>query len=385
MDGLTESSILTGAEIDNLFVDDAQEQQEAPPANEEHEDSNESHEQQEQQETTEINLDTLFEESESVGSEDDNQEEEGAKSHKAGSSPYIYSSIAKALREDGILPDLEDDVVNGIKEPADFANMFKSQMQKQLDEQQQRVIQALDANVPTDTIRYHENVLKYLNSVTEESLTQEGKQAEETRKNIIYQDFINKGIKPEKAQQMTLRAVENGTDIDDAKEALNSNKEFFNTSYQKIIKDAQDAEEKIVKERKEQIDSLKKSILQDKNVFGDLELDKNTRQLIADNATKPVYKDPETGDMLTALQKYEAEHPAEFRKFTSLFYTLTDGFTKADNLFKGKVKKEVSKGLKELEHTLINTTGSSGGSLRFASGVDGGDSESFWKGFDLDV
>jgi len=36
-----------------------------------------------------------------------------------------------------------------------------------------------------------------------------------------------------------------------------------------------------------------------------MELDKATRQKIYDNISKPIYKDPETGDYLTALEKYE--------------------------------------------------------------------------------
>ena len=50
-----------------------------------------------------------------------------------------------------------------------------------------------------------------------------------------------------------------------------------------------------------------------------------------------------------------------------------------------KLRKEVKKGLRELEHTLNNTSRTSDGNLKFASGVED-DPESFiGKGWDLDV
>ena len=117
-------------------------------------------------------------------------------------------------------------------------------------------------------------------------------------------------------------------------------------------------------------------------MFGDLSIDKSTRQKIYDNIAKPVYKDPETGEYFTAIQKYEMENRTDFLKNIGLLFTLTNGFKNLDGLVKGKVKKEVKKGLRELEHTLNNTARTSDGNLKFVSGVDE-DPESFigkdWK------
>jgi hypothetical protein len=68
-----------------------------------------------------------------------------------------------------------------------------------------------------------------------------------------------------------------------------------------------------------------------------------------------------------------------------LLFTLTDGFKNLDGLVKGKVNKEVKRGLRELENTLNNTSRTSDGNLKFVSGVDE-DPESFiGKGWSLDV
>ena len=98
---------------------------------------------------------------------------------------------------------------------------------------------------------------------------------------------------------------------------------------------------------------------------------------------KPIYTDPETGEKLTAIQKYESENRTEFLKNVGLVYVLTEGFTKLDGLVQGKVKKEMKKGLKELEHTL-NGNSRNVGNLRFTSGV-GGDPESRSSKWDIDI
>ena len=181
------------------------------------------------------------------------------------------------------------------------------------------------------------------------------------------------------------KSFNSGTDIEDAKEALASNKEFFQNEYDNLVKEAQEEGKKEAQERKEQAERLKKSILEDAKVFGDVQVDKATRQKVFDNISKPVYKDPETGELFTAIQKYEMENRTEFLKNVGLLFTLTDGFKNLDGLVKGKVRKEVKKGLRELEHTLNNTSRTSDGNLKFVSGVED-DPESFiGKDWDLDV
>jgi len=76
---------------------------------------------------------------------------------------------------------------------------------------------------------------------------------------------------------------------------------------------------------------------------------KQTRQKIYDNIAKPIYKDPETGNYYTALQKYQKENNNDFIKNMGIVYTLTDGFKNMDGLIKGKLNKEMKKGFKELE------------------------------------
>ena len=384
---LSLDNILGAEEIENLFVEDG-ETQDTPPANEEPPKKEEEPSKNKEETTEVVDVDNLFTDTpESVGSGKENTEEKEDTTPKGnGTSPKnFYSSIAKALKEEGIFPDLEDDSLTKVKDPEDFRDLIDQQIKASLDERQKRIDEALNAGVEPTEIRKYENTINFLDSIKEENISDEGDKGEKLRKDLIYQDFINRGYSKERATREVQKSFNAGTDIDDAKEALKSNIDFFRDKYDELVNDAKSEAEQEEKVRKEQAEKLKSSILNDKDVFGDLSVDKSTRQKIYDNIAKPVYKDPETGEYFTAIQKYEMENRTDFLKNIGLLFTLTDGFKNLDGLVKGKVKKEVKKGLRELEHTLNNTARTSDGNLKFVSGVDE-DPESFiGKGWNLDV
>ena len=384
---LSLDNILGAEDIENLFVED-DETQDTPPANGEPPKEEEEPNKDKEETTEVVDVDNLFTDTpESVGSGKENTEEkEGTTPKGNGTSPKnFYSSIAKALKEEGIFPDLDDEGLSKVKDPEDFRDLIDQQIKAGLDERQKRIDEALNAGVEPTEIRKYENTINFLDSIKKENISDEGDKGEKLRKDLIYQDFINRGYSKERATREVQKSFNAGTDIDDAKEALKSNIDFFKDKYDELVNDAKSEAEQEEKERKEQAEKLKSSILNDKDVFGDLSVDKSTRQKIYDNIAKPVYKDPETGEYFTAIQKYEMENRTDFLKNIGLLFTLTDGFKNLDGLVKGKVKKEVKKGLRELEHTLNNTARTSDGNLKFVSGVDE-DPESFiGKGWNLDV
>ena len=380
MEGLGMQNILSESEIETLFSEDVntEKEQETSPDNKEENNST----------TEELNIESLFEEApESVGSDEHQEGEDTTSTKETGSSPTnnnFYSSIAKALKEEGVLPDLDDDTAGNIKEPEDLARAIEEQIQARFDEKQRRIDEALNGGVEANTIRQYESTIAYLDSITEDNLTEESDQGENLRRQIIGQDLLNRGYSKEDAQDELNDIFESGNDIKRAKRALAANKDFFKKSYQKIVDDAKEEKENEDRERRKQAETLKKSILEDKQVFGELQLDKTTRQKVFDNISKPVYKDKETGELYTALQKYEMDNKVDFLKNVGLIFTLTDGFKNLDGLVKNKVKKEVKKGLRELEHTLNNTSRNSDGSYKFVSGVSD-DSEASPGKWDLDV
>lgn len=371
------NSILTDDEVSDLFGEDTEEtSQETPP---------EQKENNQEDNTTEVDVDDIFpneddsESPESVGSEENTQEKEGTTSDKNGTSPNnFYSSIAKALKEDGTLPDLDDDILDKMQTAEDFADAIETQVRARLDEKQRRIDEALGVGVETTAIQQYERTLDYLDGINDESINDESEKGENLRKQLIYQDFINRGYSKERALREVNKSFNAGSDIEDAKESLQANKEFFKNQYESLIKESKTAEENRIKEQKKEAESLKRSILEDDKVFGELFVDKNVRKKIYDNISKPVYKDPDTGDMLTAIQKYEQENHTDFMKYVGLIYTLTDGFKDLNGLIKGKVNKEIKKGLKNLENTLNNSTRNSDGSLNFVTSRRGDNDESYF-------
>lgn len=381
MEELDLNNILSPEEMDNLFDEEGSETQETPPESTEEKEKN--------KETTEVQVDAedLFE-SESVGSgKEDKQGKEDTIPDRSGTSPKtnFYSSIASALKEDGIFQNLDDDKAKEIKDAESFAQAMRDEVTAQLDERQKRIDEALNAGIEPSEIQKYEKTLNYLDSIKDENISDESEQGEQLRRQLIYNDFINRGYSKERAQREVKKSFDAGTDIEDAKESLKSNKEFFKNSYDSIVEEAKKAEEKEIEERKKDAETLKKNILEEEKVFGEIQIDKATRQKVFDNISKPVYKDPETGELFTALQKYEMDNRLDFLKNVGLIYTLTDGFKNLDGLIKGKVKKEVRKGLRELETTINNTARTSDGNLKFATGVDEDPESYVGKGWHLDV
>lgn len=381
MEELDLNNILSPEEMDNLFDEEGSKTQETPPEPTEDDKNN--------KETTEVQVDAedLFE-SESVGSgKEDKQGKEDTTPDGSGTSPKtnFYSSIASALKEDGIFQNLDNDKAKEIKDAESFAQAIRDEVSAQFDERQKRIDEALNAGIEPSEVQKYERTLNYLDSIKDENISDESEQGEQLRRQLIYNDFINRGYSKERAQREVKKSFDAGTDIEDAKESLKSNKEFFKSSYDSIVEEAKKEEEKEIEERKKDAETLKKNILEEEKVFGELQIDKATRQKVFDNVSKPVYKDPETGELFTALQKYEMDNRLDFLKNVGLIYTLTDGFKNLDGLIKGKVKKEVRKGLRELETTINNTARTADGNLKFATGVDEDPESYVGKGWHLDV
>ena len=387
---LSMDNILSGDEAAALFDDTATEDTTNPAEKTNPSEEPEGEQKKQEDTTTEVDPETLFEEEpESVGSEEHNKEKEkDTTSEKDGTSPEtnFYSSIAVALKEEGIFPDLEDKDAEEVKGPEDFRDLVERQIHAGLEEAQKRIYDALNSGVEPNVIRQYEQTLGYLDSITEEQITDESENGEKLRKQLLQQDFMNRGYSKERAEKMTEKLFASGEDIEEAKQALQGNKDFFNDKYREILDDAKRRDEEDRKKAKKQAEQLKKDILQGDKIFGGIDIDKPTRQKVYDNISKPVYKDPETGEYYTALQKYKLEHENDFIKNVGLLFTLTEGFTNLDKLVNPTAKKEVKKKLKELEHTLNNTARNNDGTLKFVgSGKDSAGKSVFDQGFVIDI
>lgn len=304
---------------------------------------------------------------EEVGGEDDDndihqgQETEDASSDnddKSGSnspeSTQFYSTILSSLRDDGILPDIDEDLIKTAKTPEDFATAIEKQVAARLDETQRRIKEALDNGVEPDEINNYEGTINYLNSIKEDDLSSDTEEAKSLRENLIYQDYLNRGFKPERAKKEVDKSITAGTDIEDAKSALESNKEYYMHSYQSLLKEQEDLAKEAKEQRRKEMETFSKKILDTEEPLSGVKVDQLTRKKILENATKPIYKDEE-GNLMTSIQKYIKENPIDAQYYLNLFYTLTDGFKDINKLVKPKVAKTTKENIRSLESKLRNT------------------------------
>ena len=321
---------------------------------------------------------------EKVGEEEDNDDGNDAiDPDDDGSSPNTFSSIAKALGVDGILTGFSEKELEEANTPEALAELFEKEIQNRMDEKQKRIDQALGNGVAPDLVRQYEGNIEWLNSVSEEALSAEGEEGENLRRYIMYNDLMRRGYSEDRAKRELEKSFTAGSDVDDAKDSLEALKSSYMKEYQKLQDDAKARAEEYRANQKKQSEEFRRMVLEDEIKIGATKLDKRTAQKVYDAVTKPVYKDPDTGKLLTAVQKYQKENPLEFTKQLGMWFVLTEGGKNMDGFTKEQLRQEKNKGIRELERKINSSSINPDGSLKYASGRSS-DSDSLLKG-DWDV
>lgn len=380
MGEFTLDSILGESEVDALFSTD---ENEIEDANQNPQEEKTEETKDKEQQTAEVNPLDLFEDTpESVGG--GSEEEDTAGNNDTGGSPQsIYSSIAEYLKEGGIFSNLDDDnAFKGIESAEDLDSLIESEIDARMGERERRINDALNSGMPQQTVANYEGAIEYLKGITEEQLTEESEEGEALRRELIYHDLVNQGFSDERAKKKTDRIMESGTDIDEAKEALESNREFYQNEYKKQVELGKKQIEDAKKENERRIESLKKDIMESKNLLGLIEADSKLKTKIVDNITKASYQDKETGRYFTPLQKYMNENGDEFMKNIGIIYTITNGFKDFDKLVTTKVNKEVKRSVKDIERKLSNMRRDGDGNLLF---VNNEDTQTKYSNITLDI
>lgn len=312
---------------------------------------------------------------ESVGDEENNKEDEETTPKGTGSSPKgtnLYSSFAQALYGDGLFKFLDEDTVNSVVDADSFSDAFENEVNARLDDVTKRVKEALDAGVQPSAIARYEKIITNLDNIKESDLTAETQEGSNLRRSIIRQDYLNRGFTPERAEKQVDRIMSSeGTDIDDAKDALESVKAYFKDAYKNLVDEGKAEAEAERKQAEKEAKEFKEALLNKDTLFNDIPIDKATRQKAYDAMVKRV-KTTEDGEDLTAVQLYADEHPVEFRVMLGTVYALTDGFTKMGKLLDKSVNKKVKSNLQEIEQRLKGQP--QGGSFSYR---EGGDSDGY--------
>lgn len=370
MEGLNFNNVMSAEEIFSLFDEET-----SPPSEE-----NKETEIQEETNITE-ELGNPFEDDDTLESVGDGKNKEGSEvqTPKSSSSHNNFSSIASTLKELGTFEDLSDEDILSIKDAQGLIEAIEKQVRNSFDERQKRIDDALNGGIPPSVINQYETVINNLEAISEDHVKNEDDNGVQLRKNLIYQDYLNRGYSKERAEKEVTKSFNAGTDIEDAIDALESNKQFYISQYNKLVSENNSKIEAEKHARDKQAEALKTSILDDENTFKDLSVDKSTRKKIYDSITKPIYRDPETKQQYTAIQKYALDNPADFQKYLGLVFTLTNGFKDFQGLVKGPAKKVVKDKVKQLEETINNSKAMGGNPNFFGNSPDPDESFPSWK------
>lgn len=378
---------MMGAEELKAFFSDQAETVEEPSDTQSVESAQNQQDTDSTQEAAEVDFsDLLGNQPESVGSEKTDTEVTGRtpESNSDTGTPQtnLFSSIAKALRDEGVFPDLSDESIDVVKDAMSLKQMFDNEVARSLDERQKRIEQALNGGATSDELQQYQQALnlnQYLeNRATYDLLTKEGEDGEKLRKQVMYQDYINKGFKHERAVKMVEKSFDGGNDIEDAKEAFESCKQHYKAivdGYQQELENRQH-ERRAADEK--QYANLKKDILDKESFYDGVKVDKSIRQKAYDSITKPVYRD-EQGNYMTALQKYQREHPTEFMENVALLFALTGEFKSVEKLAKDKAKAKIKSTFEDIGNQLNNSRRNGDGTLNLANAAPSTDGRENWS------
>jgi hypothetical protein len=286
-------------------------------------------------------------------------EEESLDKELDVSLPNLYSSLAKALKEEGFFSDLVlDDNIDsfdklGYKIKEANSKAIKDALGFDLDEVngftqlQKDYLLALKAGIPAERFIESKQSELAIDSLTDQQLAD----SEDLRKEVITRAYMAKGISEDKAKKLAQTHVDLAEDLEEAKSARSDLREAIKVEQQRELEYQSQLRTEQIKQYKEYEESLKSTFFNTEKIGEIFDVPKQLRDRMFDAISKPVAK-TEDGTLVNALTKYQMENPIDFQHKMAWFYSITDGFKKFDSFI---TKKATSKAAQQLE-TLLNST-----------------------------
>ena len=208
MEGIGLDSMLGAEEVEKLFGEQATSETENVEEEKTGEETPANQGNSEQEQTAEVDFSDLLgnNQPESVGSEETTEGNRGApESENDQGTPTnnLFSSIAKALRDEGVFPDLSDDAINAVKDAATLKKLFDDQISNMFTEEQRRLKNAMESGATTDEMQQYQNAINLSQFLEDKNtiatLSKEGEAGENLRKRMMYQEYMNRGFEHERA------------------------------------------------------------------------------------------------------------------------------------------------------------------------------------------
>lgn len=317
-----------------------------------------------------LNLDELLKDDEEIDEKVDIEEVKDNPSSAQTKETTANSSfllLTKALAEEGILEDLDEEGFNKlVEEQGSGGKALLHLMNSRLEETENKIKDSYDADykeflqlkelgIPKEDAFDLVSIDTRLNEIDDDIL----EESEDVRKEILEMHFKNTTKwSDDKIVKHVEKLVTNGEDIDAAKEALPDLQKLSKEMISQRKEEAVRQNELLQKQQQEAAEEIRKSLVQDAEIVKNVKLTKAQAIKAQELLLTPV--ELEDGSITNALYAERAKNPLEFDKKLAAL--------KAAGAFEGNVttiKASKKKALDELEKVV-----SSGARTSFKSNME---------------
>ena len=250
----------------------------------------------------------------------------------------IYSSLATHLSKEGVLSNLDIEKTN-IEDADALSQAINSEIESRVGSVQSAYKKAMEAGVPQDEYVQYERMKTQLDGITDDAIESEVESAIDLRKNIIGQDFLNRGFSKEEALKYAQRSIDLGEDVNDAKASIVRLREHNQKQYDNAIKSKQDEEAAVHT-------NIKKFIETTDEVIKGVKISQNIKDKLFDQIVTPVGNN-ENGKPINAYHNAYEKDPVKFQVIQNYLYMVTNGYTDFSKV-NNAAASQVSKGLDDL-------------------------------------
>jgi hypothetical protein len=299
---------------------------------------------------------------ESVASDKDNQGKDGKTADGGNSSSpqqtandKLFASLAAELKTKGVLPNLDLEN-NSIKSLDDIRQAISAEITGGLNDKQKAISKAMDLGLDTESVSQQLDTISKLKAIPPDFLNKEGNDS--WRKDVIVQDFVNKGIDKVRADVMAQASIDAGTGIQDATTALADIIKREETSYDNKIQTAQGKEDKNASD-------IKAYINKDQEILPGVKLNSQEIEEIHQKITTDL------GNKENAFIQAQKKDPIASRIKLEVLFHLTKGLTDFSRFSQAGEKAANTSFENLLRGSSFGEDGNGTG------GVSGGDDDSF--------
>lgn len=285
-------------------------------------------------------------------------------SHTDDDNSSLLFSFASTLVEDGVLPslDLNEDK---IKTTADLIEAIRTEIKSNefadLTPVQKEAVIALRNGISLETFVGRKQQEASYEAITSSHLEEDL----ELRKQLIKQDFLSKGYSEDKAEKFVQRSLDLGEDLDDAREALEAQKQLVKLQTERDIENNKQKEAEAAAEYAKQVEQLKNTVYNESaEIIPGMKFNKNIADQVYESMTKIV--DEVQGQPINKLMRDRMKDPVGFEHKLHYLYTVTKGFTDFTKL----TRNEKTKAVKTFEENLKLNTNNNSNQFRQNKGPD---------------